>query len=567
LLILSLAVMVVTGMAVRSAYTLHTISGMREAVGQSTQRLLVNYSLWSAMQDAENAQRGYLLTGEPDYLAPYDESIRRAESDHQQLAALYADAPDRMALVGEIGVRMTEKLAQLTATISVYQAHGTAQALALTRGANGRDPMEQLRAGTARLREMERSSLAVRGETVRKQVRAALLQTAATVVGVFALTLLALWLQRRESAARIAAQMREQEATRRLSDAHADLQRSHEAFVRSLREALFDYEVDAGVVHWGADFEAITGDTPAGFGPWLEDWQRRVHPDDLPEVRRLARRAIETGGLLEAEYRLLHADGTWRWVNVRAVTQSGPAGKVTRLVGTMRDISPLHEARAQLDLALWAADIAFWRVDLDSARYETSYAWASQLGYSPGEAPATRAEWAELIHPDDRARVLAHVRDVDERRIERYDAEFRLRHRDGSYRWFLSRGVPQLDAEGRVRSLIGIRIDVTAAHRSQQALERERTRIARRIDDEPGQAMHRLKLDLGWLDQRVEALEASLPLHQGGAAGEIPASIRLRIAAMQAFLDASIDAVERISAEVRAAPAGDADRTTAGDRG
>ena len=58
-------------------------------------------------------------------------------------------------------------------------------------------------------------------------------------------------------------------------------------------------------------------------------------------------------------------------------------------------------------------------------------------------------DWAVFLHPDDRARVLAHWRRVIESGQE-YEVEHRLRRADGVYRWFQVRGRPQHDAEGHI---------------------------------------------------------------------------------------------------------------------
>jgi signal transduction histidine kinase/CheY-like chemotaxis protein len=74
----------------------------------------------------------------------------------------------------------------------------------------------------------------------------------------------------------------------------------------------------------------------------------------------------------------------------------------------------------------------------------------------------TVAEWENRLHPDDRPRVLNLVDKCVAGQRHDFDVEFRLRHKDGSYRWILSRGVAERLEDGRVQRLTGCHIDVSA---------------------------------------------------------------------------------------------------------
>jgi PAS domain S-box-containing protein len=69
-------------------------------------------------------------------------------------------------------------------------------------------------------------------------------------------------------------------------------------------------------------------------------------------------------------------------------------------------------------------------------------------------------DWIATVHPDDLPRLLAH-RDTAQRADEPFEAEYRLRRRDGVYRWHLGRGVPVKDAAGNVVKRFGAAVDIT----------------------------------------------------------------------------------------------------------
>ncbi|HEY8241515.1 MAG TPA: PAS domain S-box protein, partial [Kiritimatiellia bacterium] len=77
--------------------------------------------------------------------------------------------------------------------------------------------------------------------------------------------------------------------------------------------------------------------------------------------------------------------------------------------------------------------------------------------------------WLDSMHPDDRARCAAAF-DRALRQREKLTIEFRLRRRDGEYRWIVDTGVPQVDASGRFKGFMGSCIDITDRKHSEEQL-------------------------------------------------------------------------------------------------
>ncbi len=134
--------------------------------------------------------------------------------------------------------------------------------------------------------------------------------------------------------------------------------------------------------------------------------------------------------------------------------------------GALRE---LRQSEARLRLASEAADAGSWERDLRSPRTHYSVEFLRRLGYAPGELAPDWEEWSARLHPEDRERVLAAVGDCLEGRATSYDAEYRLRHKDGEYRWFLSRGAVLRDHTDRRARLLGVLIDITARKREEAA--------------------------------------------------------------------------------------------------
>ena len=125
----------------------------------------------------------------------------------------------------------------------------------------------------------------------------------------------------------------------------------------------------------------------------------------------------------------------------------------------------LATAEARLRLVMQAANIGCWDWDIQANSVYHSPEWKRQLGYQDDEVSNEITEWQERLHPEDKARVQAVVEDFIKQPKPSYQLEFRLRHRDGSYRWIHSQGRLILEG-GRPARLLGVHIDITERVRS-----------------------------------------------------------------------------------------------------
>jgi PAS domain S-box-containing protein len=134
-------------------------------------------------------------------------------------------------------------------------------------------------------------------------------------------------------------------------------------------------------------------------------------------------------------------------------------------------------------IATDSADIGVYDFHIPSGRVLYSDSYLRNLGYEPGSWTASLDEWRDRLHPQDTPEVLGAL--MTKRGSERMEMEYRLRHRDGSWRWILDRGrVVEWDERRRPVRAVGTHLDVTERRRAQQELERanERMRLAAQAD-------------------------------------------------------------------------------------
>jgi|GEM_PF-421717 PAS domain S-box-containing protein len=130
----------------------------------------------------------------------------------------------------------------------------------------------------------------------------------------------------------------------------------------------------------------------------------------------------------------------------------------------------LREAQERLRLALQGSNTGLWDWDLRTDQVYFSPEWKGHLGYADHEISHRYEEWELRLHPDDRETALAALQAYFNDRSPEYDIEFRLRHKDGTYRWINARGAVIKDAAGKPYRMMGCHIDITARKQAEEAL-------------------------------------------------------------------------------------------------
>ncbi len=137
----------------------------------------------------------------------------------------------------------------------------------------------------------------------------------------------------------------------------------------------------------------------------------------------------------------------------------------------------LQESESVLSATVWASELGVWTWHARTNGVRFSPQYKRQLGFEPDEFPDTFEAWRAQVHPDDLQRVLDELQRVVASGEDRFQAEMRLRHRDGGWRHIVSRAQVQRDGDvGNVR-LVGGHIDVTEFRQAQDALRRHRDEL------------------------------------------------------------------------------------------
>ncbi len=247
---------------------------------------------------------------------------------------------------------------------------------------------------------------------------------------------------------------------------------------------------DIGIWTWDFDGDRIVWDArifdmleapPAvrQSGQLYELWSRHVFPDDRLRLEQLVARCKADGSPLDYEYRLQLPGGRLRHIHSAGIVQFDERGHPRRLIGANRDLTAqremeasLKESRDWLELALSSAGMATWEFRLDTGWLRVNERWGELMGY-PAGAPLPRhlSEWEARVVPEDLERAKQARADHFSGRSDRYEIEYRVLRKDGSWIWVHSFGrCVERDDAGAAKRVVGVMFDATARKQAEQAL-------------------------------------------------------------------------------------------------
>ncbi len=135
--------------------------------------------------------------------------------------------------------------------------------------------------------------------------------------------------------------------------AQAALQESEERFrlvVEQTGQLIYDYDVTTGQIRWDGAIAQMTGNTPEAFQQVNADqWQQRIHPADRQRVASLLAESVRQQKPFFAEYRFLQAGGEYVYVEDHGVPFFSTEGVMSRLIGTMTNITERKQAQLELE--------------------------------------------------------------------------------------------------------------------------------------------------------------------------------------------------------------------------
>jgi PAS domain S-box-containing protein len=228
------------------------------------------------------------------------------------------------------------------------------------------------------------------------------------------------------------------------------------------RAGLWSWDLQSQKHRWSPGMFELLGFDPKEVEPSHERFSSLVHPEDRRppgQIEHLVNQALP----IDRTFRIIRPDGRQRWILSRGEILVDADGKPTRSIGIFFDVTHHHEklqtlriSEDRLNVLIRTLRAAIWTARPDGS-VSSTLNWAELTGVDP--ATFLGAGWLDYVHPDDRAPTLKIWKHALATQTQ-YEVEHRGRAADGSYRWFKSRALPVLNADGTVREWIGITVDI-----------------------------------------------------------------------------------------------------------
>jgi PAS domain S-box-containing protein len=288
---------------------------------------------------------------------------------------------------------------------------------------------------------------------------------------------------------------------------------------------VWDWHVPSGKLWVSHQWQAMLGAASQPFDGTVAAWEDRLHPDERDTVLGCFADLTRDDAPFTVEHRQRHEDGSWRWIDARAmVVERDAAGNAVRIIGTDTDVTVRKTAeRARRDaeerwqFALEGAGDGVWDWHLPSGRVFYSRRWSEMLGYTEDEIEPSPRAWDVRVHPEDRAEVLQRLNACLAGETPYFESEYRIRRRDGTWCWVRARGkVVSRDAAGTAIRIIGTNADLTARREAEMALREAESRWQFALES-AGQGVWDWDIDTGRVYRSPRHLEAI-----GYAPGELP---------------------------------------------
>ena len=257
-------------------------------------------------------------------------------------------------------------------------------------------------------------------------------------------------------------------------------------------------------VQWGDGLRRLIGYTDRNdFPNELEPFVQGVYPEDREAVLSHINAGVfdeDVLGKKGYDFRFCRKDGTVRWFRIMGVLARDDEGRVVQCRGVTIDVTEVkeHDAlyaalqneAASLDTIHEMLGSGKWNMDFDEAGEMVRVSWSDEfrrmLGYHGTEDfPDVLESWSDLLHPEDKDRVLREFNETITDRTGRktYDVEYRLLTKNRGYRWYRAVGKPTRRPDGTPITYIGVFIDITGQKEMIRELAQQRESLSIALEE------------------------------------------------------------------------------------
>jgi len=397
-------------------------------VEHSHQVLATAGDVLSLLKDAETGQRGYLLTGSPAFLEPYEDALPQLAERVSQLKKLTSDHSLQQQRSEALEALIAERLASLAANIQEKRQSPAPDPLRVAaRMEQGKAVMDKSRERVAAIQGEERELLAQRSRDSQESagfvVQVILFGGGVSVAMLF----LGFSLLRRE----IAQRERAEQAIKGYADEIEDLYNKAPSGYHSLDADGMVARINDTELSWlGYTRDEVVG----------KPFSNLVSPETVEVFARGFAALKDLGTVSNLDFDLLRKDGSVLPVSLSATTMRDSDGNYAMSRSTLFDITERTRLEEERDRIFMLSKDLLCVAGFDGYLKRLNPAWELTLGHTLQEL--TASPFLDFVHPEDREATLAAFDRIVTTGAEVTSFENRYRCRDGSYRTLVWNSTP-----------------------------------------------------------------------------------------------------------------------------
>ncbi|ACL72932.1 diguanylate cyclase/phosphodiesterase with PAS/PAC and Chase sensor(s) [Thioalkalivibrio sulfidiphilus HL-EbGr7] len=255
-------------------------------------------------------------------------------------------------------------------------------------------------------------------------------------------------------------------------------------------DGVWDWNLEDNTVYFSRRWKSMLGFEDQEIGQGLDEWQRRVHPDDLDSTLAELKGYLNGDrGEYVSEHRMRCKDGSWKWILDRGMVVSRDGqGRPLRMIGTHTDISgqkALEAAREEILARLQTITsrvpgvVYEFRLQADG---RSCFPYASEAirqiyRVSPEEVKTDASAVFAILHPDDYDAVVESIQH-SARHLTPWRHEYRVKFPDGTVRWLYGDSLPHREPDGSTL-WYGFITDITERKEAEAALRKAHSETQR----------------------------------------------------------------------------------------
>jgi len=235
----------------------------------------------------------------------------------------------------------------------------------------------------------------------------------------------------------------------------------------------FDEGLPGRLLYISAAYETIWGRSRDELYQNPRTWFENVHPEDRERLRPLLSQISKAE--FNEQFRIVRPNGAVRWVHERVFPIYDQFGVIYRVAGIVEDITErknaegeLRESEKRFRSLADTAPVLIWMSDTNIQCTYVGQTWLDFTGRTLEQELGDG--WTEGVHPDDLERCMSKFATAFAAR-KGFRTKYRLRRRDGEYRWVLDSGVPRFTPDGDFIGYVGSALDITEQIDAERALE------------------------------------------------------------------------------------------------